>query len=138
MGWEYHNRNRDERGRFERTDKADRLQIRCTAQQYEHIRGRAYARQKSISEYVLDLIRVDMLWHCLETVKPLSDKPLYAYGRIWEAPDPAKVNPLYAYGRIWGQIGDSSPATVYAYGNTAGQATLEPDPAEEPQSIVYD
>lgn len=61
MGWEYHNRARDARGRWERCDKVERLQIRCTTKQYEQIRGRAYARRQSISEYMLDLVRRDML-----------------------------------------------------------------------------
>lgn len=84
MGWEYHNRERDERGRWARHGKNDRLQVRCTAKQYEQIRGRAYARKQSISEYVLELIQLDMLRDMLID-QPTSVKKLCAYGGASEA-----------------------------------------------------
>lgn len=62
MGWEWHNRERNRKGRFYGGDEKDRrLQIRCTYRQYEQIRGRSYARHMSISEYILDLVQRDMM-----------------------------------------------------------------------------
>lgn len=84
MGWEYHNRERDERGRWARSGKNDRLQVRCTDKQYEQIRGRAYARQQSISEYVLELIQLDMLRAFL-IEHPPTVKTLCASGSPSEA-----------------------------------------------------
>lgn len=61
MGWEYHNRPRDRKGRFDSEGKVERLMVRVSHKGYESIRGRAYARHMSISEYILDLVRRDML-----------------------------------------------------------------------------
>ena len=61
MGWEYHNRERDERGRFASTGKTVLLRVRCTPSGYEIIRGRAYARHMCISAYILDLVQRDLM-----------------------------------------------------------------------------
>ena len=61
MGWEYHNRQRTEHGTFEHQDKSRALHVRCTPLEYETIRGRAYARKLSISEYIIDLVKRDLL-----------------------------------------------------------------------------
>ena len=60
IGWEYHNRQRGKRGRFAQTGRTEQLHVWCTPLQYSLIRGRAGARQMSISEYVTDLVRRDL------------------------------------------------------------------------------
>ena len=61
MGWEYHNRQRDCRGRFKPLHKTDRVQIRCTDRQRAEIQARANARFMTMSEYLLDLVQRDLL-----------------------------------------------------------------------------
>lgn len=61
MGWEYHNRHRSSRGRFYPLGKTAQLHIRCSEKQLDTIRGRAYARQMNITEYILDLVQRDLL-----------------------------------------------------------------------------
>lgn len=74
MGWEYHNRERDQRGRFAETGKVERLMVRVTHHGYDAIRGRAYARHMSISEYILDLVRRDMLAELYEIRLPAAEE----------------------------------------------------------------
>lgn len=60
MGWEYHNRERTQRGRWKGGEvKSATLKVRCTDTTYEQIRAQAYASKMSISEYVLDLVARD-------------------------------------------------------------------------------
>ncbi len=61
MGWEWHNRQRTTHGTWARSERTERLQLRCTPLQRELIRGRAYARHMDMSEYLLDLVNRDML-----------------------------------------------------------------------------
>ena len=61
MGWEYHNRKRTPHGTWARTDRTERLQIRCTHLERELIRSRAYARQMDMSEYMLSLVQRDTI-----------------------------------------------------------------------------
>lgn len=60
MGWEYHNRERTPRGTWAQKDRVRMMTIRLTPIEYETIRGRAYARQMSISEYMRDLVQRDL------------------------------------------------------------------------------
>lgn len=60
IGWEYHNRQRGKKGRFAETGRTEQLHVWCTPLQYALIRGRAGARQMSISEYITDLVRRDL------------------------------------------------------------------------------
>lgn len=61
MGWEYHNRERTKKGTWARQEKTEMLTIRCTPVEYETIRGRAYAKHMCMSEYMLDLVKRDLL-----------------------------------------------------------------------------
>ena len=61
MGWEYHNRERTKKGTWASQDKTRMLTIRCTPIELETIRGRSYAKQMSMSEYMLDLVKRDLL-----------------------------------------------------------------------------
>lgn len=62
MGWEYHNRMRSTDGRWAGSgEKTTMLTIRCTPLERDMIRGRAYARQLTVSAYVLGLIQRDLL-----------------------------------------------------------------------------
>lgn len=60
MGWEYHNRKRTKKGTWAEQDRVNMMTIRCTPIEYETIRGRAYARHMSISEYMRDLVQRDL------------------------------------------------------------------------------
>lgn len=61
MGWEYHNRQRTPRGTWARSDRTERMQIRCTPLEREMIRGRAYARHMDMTEYLLSLVQRDTI-----------------------------------------------------------------------------
>lgn len=61
MGWEWHDRARDRRGRFTFTGKRAQLHVRCTEAQLGRIQARATARRMTISAYVLELVQRDML-----------------------------------------------------------------------------
>lgn len=61
MGWEWHERRRDTDGKFMTCDAHYQLHVRVTWQQFQFIRGRAYARQLSLSDYIRDLIRRDLM-----------------------------------------------------------------------------
>ena len=61
MGWEWHDRERGCAGRFARSCTDAQLHVRCTRIQLQHIRGRAYARRMTISGYILDLVRRDLM-----------------------------------------------------------------------------
>ena len=61
MGWEWHDRERDRRGRFAETGKRAQLHVRCTEAQLMRIAARATARRTTISAYVLELVQRDML-----------------------------------------------------------------------------
>lgn len=62
MGWEWHNRERDRCGQFAggREMLNCQVHIRCTKAQRESIRARAFAQQKDITEYLLDLVDRDI------------------------------------------------------------------------------
>ena len=60
MGWEWHNRDRDSKGRWRRTEKTEQLHIRVNVFQRELIRARANARHMDISEYLMDLVTRDL------------------------------------------------------------------------------
>ena len=59
MGWEYHNRQRKEDGTWRDRRKAARISVRVSFMERELIRGRAYARSMSVSEYILFLVEQD-------------------------------------------------------------------------------
>lgn len=61
MGWEWHNRKRTSHGTWARSDRTERMQLRCTPMERELIRGRAYARKMDMSAYLLDLVKRDAL-----------------------------------------------------------------------------
>ena len=61
MGWEWHDRERDRRGRFAMMGKRAQLHVRCTDAQLGRIQARAIARRMTISAYVLELVQRDML-----------------------------------------------------------------------------
>ena len=61
MGWEFHNRARGKRGRFSTTERWAQVHLWCTTIEKEAIRGRAHARQMSMSQYLLDLVQRDLL-----------------------------------------------------------------------------
>ncbi len=61
MGWEWHDRARDRRGRFADGGKRAQLHVRCTEAQLVRIAARATARKMTISAYVLELVRRDLL-----------------------------------------------------------------------------
>ena len=60
IGWEYHNRQRGKRGRFAATGCTEQLHIWVTPHIIAAIRGRAAARQMSISEYIGNLVQRDL------------------------------------------------------------------------------
>ena len=60
IGWEYHNRQRGKRGRFAQTGRTEQLHVWCTPLMLSLVRGRAAARQQSISGYIADLVRRDL------------------------------------------------------------------------------
>ena len=59
MGWEYHDRHRDRKGRFLRLGTEDQIHIRCTPTAHALIQARAYARHMDITGYILDLVKRD-------------------------------------------------------------------------------
>ena len=61
MGWEWHDRERDRRGRFALQGKRAQLHVRCTEGRLMRIAARATARRTTISAYVLELVQRDML-----------------------------------------------------------------------------
>ena len=61
MGWEWHNRQRDRRGRFDGLHRSEQLHIRVSELELEQIRAYANSQQQTISEYILDLVQRDQL-----------------------------------------------------------------------------
>ena len=63
MGWEYHNRHRNTDGSFAayKHRRTAQIHVRCTPFQRDMIRARALARQQDMNEYILELIRKDLL-----------------------------------------------------------------------------
>lgn len=61
MGWEWHNRQRTSKGTWARMERTERMQLRCTPLERELIRGRAYACQMDMSEYLLSLVQRDVI-----------------------------------------------------------------------------
>ena len=61
MGWEWHNRERDRKGRFTGERRTEQLHIRVSEQELERIRAYANAEQMDISEYILTLVKRDQL-----------------------------------------------------------------------------
>lgn len=59
MGWEYHDRKRTYHGVWADQKKRHRIVVRVSYMDLELTRARAYARNMSISDYVLSLIRAD-------------------------------------------------------------------------------
>lgn len=59
MGWEYHDRKRNEDGTFRADGRGRRIGIRVDDMTLGLIRGRAYARGQSMTAYLLDLVRRD-------------------------------------------------------------------------------
>ena len=59
MGWEYHDRHRDRRGRFLRLGTDEQIHIRCTPEDHALIQARAYARRMDITAYIMDLVKHD-------------------------------------------------------------------------------
>ena len=60
MGWEYHDRERTRRGTWADQQKRYRISVRLSAIELELIRGRAYARQMSMSNYIMSLVNDDL------------------------------------------------------------------------------
>ena len=89
MAWEWHNRRRGKRGQFVPPSTCEgveaQLHVRCTEGQLAKIRARALVLHKSMSEYVLDLVRAEML----AAKYPEADKPGVPLDADEDAPEKA-------------------------------------------------
>ena len=56
MGWEWHNRERDRKGRFDGQRRGAQLHIRVSELEIEQIRAYANSMQMDISEFILWLV----------------------------------------------------------------------------------
>lgn len=59
MGWEYHDRKRKADGRFSATERTRRVGFRVDDITLGIMRGRAYARRQSVTQYLIDLVHAD-------------------------------------------------------------------------------
>lgn len=59
MGWEFHDRKRDEKGRFSEEIKDYQLHIRCSWEIAEYVRHAARAERMSMTDFLIALIRED-------------------------------------------------------------------------------
>lgn len=83
MGWEYHDRRRTPRGNWADQHKRHRISIRVTFVDLEIIRGRAYARQMSITDYIMHLVYADRQEQRTEPVSGASTPTvLYPQGIV--------------------------------------------------------
>ena len=84
LGWEYHNRKRTERGTWADQSKHYRISVRLSNIQLQLIRGRAYARSMSMSEYIMSLIDADLMpgRSSQDTPTPGSCTPTVSYPQL--------------------------------------------------------
>ena len=61
MGWEWHNRERGYHGHFALTQRTERIQMRVTRTMRDQIAARASVLEKDMTEYLIDLVREDLL-----------------------------------------------------------------------------
>lgn len=61
MGWEWHNRARDRKGRFDGQHRTEQLHVRVSEKELERIRAFANAEHMNISEYILHLVQMEQL-----------------------------------------------------------------------------
>lgn len=71
MGWEFHDRKRDERGRWASTGRTVVIKVRVTPDAHALISGMAYSNGKCISSYIQDLIKRDLI----QTLYGIEDIP---------------------------------------------------------------